>query len=106
MASKARSASPEGWSGAEGQINGKPILIRGKRLLQKLIPNRNLPFLFVVTLKYAGLVRKGLPTASQYDVIGRFEHEVLDAVDRLGIGSLVLIETNNGAVRYYCYVAD
>jgi|SRR6185437_3519507 len=94
------------WFAAEAAVSGKPMMVRGRKVLSSHIPNSNLSFLFVVTLRYGFADATALPTSDQYKDIADFEGRVLDGLEFHGLGLLTFVETHNGVVRYYCYVRD
>lgn len=95
-------ATRQKWLLAEGQKAGKPLLIRAR----EMEPLDVLPFLLVVDLFYDSVDDTALPGDETYEMLERFEAEVLERpTERVRI-VLTFVETHDGRVRYYCYASD
>lgn len=95
-------AARQKWLLAEGEKAGKPLLIRAR----EMEPLDVLPFLLVVDLFYDSVDHTALPGDDTYDLLEKFEAEVLERpTERVRI-VLTFVETHDGRVRYYCYASD
>lgn len=93
---------PEKWLLAEGQLAGKPLLIRAR----DMEPLPVLPYLLVVDLFYDSVDDTALPGDDDYEMLEWFEAEVLERpTERVRI-VLTFVETHDGRVRYFCYASD
>jgi len=94
------------WLGAEAERDDKPLMVRARKFSRKPASNSRLPFLLVVDFTYEADDNVGLPNDIQYNILDEFEKNALDEMEKAGSLELVFIETCNGLVRYYSYVAD
>ncbi len=93
---------PEKWLLAEGELAGKPLLIRAR----EMEPLPVLPHLLVVDLFYDSVDDTNLPGDDDYEMLEWFEAEVLERpTERVRI-VLTFVETHDGRVRYFCYASD
>lgn len=88
------------WFGAEGVSDGRPVLIRGRRIT----PVRELDKLFVIDFFYDPDVN-GLPDERAYSKIDHIE-KTLDNLEEDRDFILVFVETFGGRVRYFSYTSD
>lgn len=92
----------EKWVLAEGELAGKPVMIRAR----EMEPLPVLPHLLVVDLFYDSVDDTALPGDDDYEMMEEFEARSLD---KSGEGLrivLAFVETHDGRVRYFCYVSD
>lgn len=94
------------WFAAEGTIDGKPSLFRGRQSPSEFIGNSAFPFLFVITYSYDSSDETGLPSESQYADISSFERQYLDPLEEKGCWIIAFIKTWNGRVQYFLYVSE
>jgi hypothetical protein len=94
------------WFTAEGRRADLPVLFRGREISSTLIPCVELAHLLIVSLKYDPADETGLPSPSQYENIETFEQSFIDPLEAERQGFVAFVETYNGQINYYVYVAN
>lgn len=92
-------AAQQKWLLAEGQLAGKPVMIRA----QRMEPLPVLPNLLVVDVFYDSVDETGLPGDYDYGMLERFEAEALERGSEQVRIVPAFVETHDGRVRYFCY---
>lgn len=91
----------EKWLLAEGELAGKPVLVRAR----EMEPLPVLPNLLVVDVFYDSVDDSNLPGEYDYEMLERFEAEALERPSERVRIVLAFVETHDGRVRYYCYAS-
>jgi hypothetical protein len=96
----------DGWIGAEGEEEGRPVLVRVRDISLEAIPEDEFPHLLSSTWRF-GEDRdgSGLPSAKQYAELERFEL-VFDKMEEDGSGVLAIVRTHAGSVEHVAFVRD
>ncbi|MBP7704321.1 MAG: DUF695 domain-containing protein [Caulobacter sp.] len=102
LAERSGMKAQQKWVLAEGELAGKPLLVRAR----DMEPLEVLPFLLVVDLFYDSVDDTALPGEDTYEVLEQFEAEVLERPSERVRIVLTFVETHDGRVRYYCYASD
>ena len=91
------------WLLAQGEVDGKPIMIRAREPHQiRIDPARK--HVVVASLAYAARDTDQLPSDEDYEALEAFEAQAFEAPS--GDPELVFVETEAGVVRYFAYTSD
>ena len=91
------------WTGAEGEQEGRPLLIRFRDIGENLFRPSGCKRLIVVTYSYPIQDQTGLPSSAQYKSVEDFEKRVFDTLERAVAAVMVFAKTCAGRIEYMVY---
>jgi hypothetical protein len=94
------------WLLARGEKDGRPFVVRMRNVPREHPLRRSYPHLLVATRSFDAPGASGLPSDEQYASLERYEEQVLDALEKAGLGILAMIRTHGATVEHVLYVAD
>ena len=94
------------WLGAKGEKDGRPLVVRMRNVPLEHPLRRSYPHLLVAMRSFDSPDGSGLPSDEQYASLAKYEEQVLDALEKAGLGILAIIRTHSGTIEHVLYVAD
>ena len=99
-------AKASDWIGNQGERDGKPFLVRGRRFAPGIVPLAAFPHLLVMEVGYKPADPTGLPSKFDYQNAEIFEETVFDRLEAQDALFFVFSEIGDGKFRYFTYAAD
>ena len=90
------------WSVAQGETNGKPLLIRYRSERPQGVTASQFPFLLSATWSYQAN-EFGLPSAEEMELMDRFEDALASSLEGSQTAYLMVVLTNNGERDWLWY---
>jgi hypothetical protein len=100
------SAENDAWNVAEGDVNGKPSLLRFRPNLKSFLGIPTHSQRLVITWEYEQDNSSGMPSENQSEDMRAFEDAIVNALDSDRLAILSFIYTNNGLREWQFYVRD
>lgn len=100
------SANTDAWTGAEGEYEDYPTILRFRPNLVNHLGNANYPNLLTVIWKYKFSDDSGMPSEEQSDEMKGFEDMLITLLDPSRIGILAFIYTSAGMREWHYYIGD
>jgi hypothetical protein len=100
------SADLDAWNIAEGNINGKPSLVRFRPNLENHLGDSAYPRRLTITWEYGEDNSSGMPSSTQSDEMKCFEDAIIAALDPERLAILSFTFTNAGIREWHFYVNE
>jgi hypothetical protein len=100
------SAENDAWDVAEGNVNGKPSLLRFRPNLKSFLGIPTHSQRLVITWEYGQDNSSGMPSENQSEDMRAFEDAIVNALDSDRLAILSFIYTNNGLREWQFCVRD
>jgi hypothetical protein len=94
------------WFVAEGEDEGKPVLIRGRQDLHEVADPNHLNQLIRIQWTYEPENHLGLPAEKLNETMGNFEDKMIDALEHGGDCIFYCVYTHNGLKEWSAYTCD
>jgi Family of unknown function (DUF695) len=94
-----------GWVGAEGDYDGRPLLIRLREFPEEF-PTSKYPERLNITWTMSEVEQNGLPTEREFSRLASFEDRLIDAVEPDGQSILVGALTCNAEKEFILQTAN
>lgn len=99
---EAQAGAKDQWSVAQGQKNGRPLLIRYRSQRPQGVESAAFPFLLSATWSYQPN-EYGLPSAEEMELMDKFEDALASSLEQSQSAHLLVVLTNNGERDWLWY---
>jgi hypothetical protein len=96
----------DSWLGATVTYEGAPMALRVRPNVDTIHNRERFSQLVEVTHELAQVRPDGLPTPDYNESLAEFDAQIIEVLEKQGLGITVLVETYNGQRSYYAYVAS
>jgi hypothetical protein len=94
------------WFSAEGNQNGRPVLIRGRQNLRDVVGVASHPKLLRIVWEYEVIERSGLPSSELNASMANFENTILTEMERDLLCIFFCVYVHNGTKEWAAYSSD
>jgi hypothetical protein len=99
-------ADDDAWTGAEGEIDGRPSLVRYRPNLKNFVGHPALSRRLTVVWDYGDDDASGMPSDEDTEAMFGFEGRLVDALDRDRAAVLAIVLTHAGRRTWQFYFGD
>ena len=103
---KTNAADDDAWTVAEGELEGRPLLIRYRPKLAGFSGRDQYPMKLTVRWTYGDDGQSGMPDEAQSDTMKDLEDSLVAEFDSDRIGILAFIYTAHGMREWHIYFSD
>ncbi len=96
----------DSWFCAEGEREGRPVVVRGRQFLAQLANPITHPRLLRVVWEYEVSELSGFPTRSLAERMSKFEDLIVDALEKSKVCVFFSVYTHNGRKEWRAYTSN
>lgn len=91
------------WFASSGSDNGKPIIVRGRELLENFKKSRKYSERIEIVWTQENFTENGIPTPDENVFLGKLEDALINKIEKDLHGVLSLVYTHNGIRSWIFY---
>ncbi len=98
------SAETDAWTGAQGEMAGRPMLLRFRPTLATVLGHRQYPRRLIISWDFGDDGASGMPDQDQARAMKEFENSLVAALDPQRLAILAFVVTTAGVREWNYYV--
>lgn len=100
------SAETDSWNLAEGEVEGRPTVIRYRPGLSELLGHPSYPLRLTIAWEFGDNGDSGMPDSDAVEALESFEDRLMAVLDPDRLALLAFVYTSRGAREWHFYLSD